>query len=268
MKNWKKLLIPAAVTCVLLIAAVLSLGSQTAKFEKISHEKLRDLLEQKTDSIIFCRQETCCGCGAVEEDLEKLAKAARTSIYAFDIETHSDGDLLRQYGLDIVPAVIHISNGQVNVYKGALTEENLERALTTQYITYDRFDDIVEISYADFQEKADSALDFFVYFGTESCADCKNFTRVLKQHILESTGTGMYYVDLGKVKEAVSEEAYQSFLEAYYIHWVPSILHIKNGVKLSWHEYPDLDYRQDTNHDSIHSEAAKAFLAWFGNELK
>lgn len=268
MKKWKKLLIPAAVVCVILAAAIWALGSPASGFEEISHEKLRGLLEQRENSVIFCKQESCCGCDTVEKDLEKIAKADRLSIYSFEIETHSDGELLQQYGLDIVPAIIHISNGQVNVYKGALSEEHIRKALTPQYITYDRFDDIVDISYEDFQAKADSPSDFFVYFGNERCSDCINFTRVLKQHLQESTGAGMYYVDLGEMKETLSEDAYQSFLETYYINWIPSILHIKNGVKLSWHEYPDLDYRREADNSSINSAAAKAFLAWLDNELK
>ena len=256
-----------SITCIC-SAGFVGCEANHREFIQISEEELSTLLQAKEDAVIFFIQELCKGCGPVKEDLLSIAAETDIDIYSFELETQSAKEMLFQYGLNQVPAIIKIANDQVEVYKGVLSKENIERLLSTDNIEYDRFDSIVEITCDEFQDKINSNTDFFACFSRSSCSDCQNFSKVLHQYLLENPDSGVYVVDIEEAKSSLSESEYEQLLDAYRIQWVPHILHIKNGVKLSSYEYPEMDFRENINNDSPTSEAALAFYAWFDNELK
>lgn len=251
------------------VAAALFAGCQKRDpFQNISEGELEIFLQEKNDGLIFLTQELCGGCERVEENLKECIQKNNVKIYRFEIETQTAKELLYQYGLNQVPAIISISQNQVNVYKGALTEENIERVITTQTVEADRINSIKEINYEEFCQKLNKNCDFFVYFGKQECSDCIDFTEVLKSHMDANNDSGVYYLDLNKIKNDVSEEEYKKILDIYGIKWIPYVLHIKNGVMVAFYEYPKMEYRQNINNNKLDSEAAGDFLAWMDNELK
>ncbi len=260
-------MILTSVGAVIIVLLAVSNGCSNT-FEQISAEKLQMLLQEKEDSIIFCTQALCGGCAEIQKDLKKISVEHNRNIYTVEMDSQSIKELLYQYGLNQVPAIIYISCGQINVYKGDLTEENIERILFTEDIVYERFNGIVEIGYDSFIEKLDSNIDFFVYFNSKSCSDCQKFFKILTQYEKKRSNAGVYFVDLEKIKNEVSSMEYEKILEDQHIEWVPYMLHIKNGVVLSSYEYPELTYRHSANNGSITSEAALAFFDWMDNELK
>lgn len=248
----------------LAVTAMAVFASSCAMFvvEEISLDELEELIQKGDNSIIFCTQETCSGCKAIEPIVKKLAKEIGVKVYAFDLDTQEAKEFLYQYGLNQVPAIIKISDSGMNIYKGTLTEEDIRRALATETIVYERFNSIVAIKYSDYLQKKNENIDFFVYFGSELCSDCIDFHQVLEQFFYNNPKSGVYYVDLD------SEEEYQKIIDENYIEWIPIMLHIKNGVELSSYEYPSYAYRQEKNHQNIDSQAALDFIKWFENELK
>lgn len=189
-KRFPRLALLGGCLCLLLLAAIRF--STPRPFEEISLEKLEWLLRQREDSIILCTQDLCPGCADAERSLKEVSGKATSRIYTFNIDTQSAKELLYQYGLLQVPAVIIIANDQVNVYKGALSKENIARAITTESVLYDRLEQISNIGYTQFLDKVNSAIDFFIFFGSESCADCKTFHEVLEQYIQRRSDAGIY----------------------------------------------------------------------------
>lgn len=240
----------------------------TYEFPEITETELQECLQSKNDSVIFCTQDLCSGCAPVKESLIEIAETNNIDIRIFNVETESSKRLLIQYGLDQVPAIIKISNGEINLYKGVLTKENIERLLSTDHIQYDRISDITEISYTEFLQKANSNIDFFVYFFRDTCSDCQDFSKILNEYLHNNPNAGLYAVDISDIKSSLSEEGYNEFLDNYLIHWVPHILHMKNGVKLSSYEYPALEYRESEDGDNPNSEAANDFHDWINRELQ
>lgn len=159
-----------SVGVVMIVLLAVSIGFPN-KFEKISAEKLQMLLQEKEDSIIFCTQASCGGCAKVQKDLKKISMMHNLNIYSVEVDLQSIKEVLYQYGLYQVPAIIYISCGQINVYKGDLSEENIKRALFTESIVYERFSGLIETSYHALTEKLNSNVDFFVYFSIEGCSD-------------------------------------------------------------------------------------------------
>ena len=243
-------------------------ASEYSEFIQITEEDLCAYLQGNEDVIIFCTQELCKGCEIVKEYLQEIAVENNTTVYSFEVETQSSKELLFQYGLNQVPAIIKTSSGQVEIYKGLLSKENIVRLLSTENIEYDRINNITEISYDDFLQKENSNKDFFAYFSRQDCSDCQIFYKVLSQYVLNNPGSGAYIVDINTVKDSLSETEYERFLDAYSIQWVPYVLHMKNGVRLSSYEYPELEFRANDNYANPSSEAALAFYSWMDNELK
>ncbi len=241
--------------------------SSTYELTEITETELQECLQGKNDSVIFCTQDLCCGCDSVKKSLMEIAENGDIHIRTFNVETESAKQLLFQYGLDQVPAIIKISDGEINLYKGVLTKENIERLMSSNHIEYDRISEITEISYTDFLQKTSSNIDFFVYFFRNTCSDCQDFSKILNEYIRDNPNAGLYAVDISDIKSSFSEEDYEIFLDDFYIHWVPHILHIKNGVNLSSHEYPALEYRENKDGNDPKSEAAKAFYDWMDREL-
>ena len=66
----------------------------------------------------------------------------------------------------------------------------------------------------------------------------------------------------------MNEEDYHLILDEYAVDWIPYILHIRNGVVVSYYEYPTLAYRENTNNADPTADAAAAFLVWLENEQK
>lgn len=78
---------------------------------------------------------------------------------------------------------------------------------------------------------------------------------------------GIYFCDTGEIRSSAAAEEYDWFLEKYDIRWIPTVLHIKNGMELSRYEYPNYEYRQEGD-AGVGSQAAGDFLQWFDNEQK
>lgn len=250
------------------ICSICMVGCQYTEdeFPKITESELQKCLMDKDEAVIFCTQDLCSGCEPVQKSLVKISRDCNIHIQAFDVDTDSAKKLLGQYGLDQVPAIIKISKESIELYKGNLTEENIKRLLLTESVIYDRISNVTAISYSEFLRKANLNEDFFVYFSQDSCLDCINFSEILEEYIQQNLIEGMYVVDISDVKNSLSEEEYKKLLDDYLIHWVPHVMHMKNGISLSFHEYPSLEYRNDGNGDDPKSDAAVAFYDWMNRE--
>lgn len=262
-------LLAGALLITIAVAVWFGISSRPSGLKVISMEELEELLREKDPCIVFCKQDSCSGCKRVEEILLTLSKKSDCEMYVFDNSSQSAKELLyHQYGLAEVPAIIRISSNQINVYKGVLTSENIEKIIETENVVYERFTDVSGISYKVFSEKMAQNADFFVYFGTESCSDCKSFRQILKYYIDENPYSGLYFVDLSEIKNGVTVETYEEIIDTYYIKWIPLVLHIKNGIELSRYEYPYYEYREEPDNEYPTSSAALDFFQWMDEELR
>ena len=233
----------------------------------VTEDKLQSMLSEKTDSLVFCTQELCGGCESVESDLVAIAQEKNIQIYKYEVTTATGQALLMEYGLDQVPAIIKISSGQVNVYKGYLTKENIIRIIDTEFIKYEQIEGIEGISYSAYKQKLNSNTDFFAVFGSPLCSDCTDFLQVIHHYTSQNTTRGMYYINLHDLRETLSQDEYQSIISKNNINWIPYIVHVKNGVIVSYYEYPEQSHRGDNISHDPDSQAAQAFYNWFKNEL-
>lgn len=237
-------------------------------FEDIDLDELKLYLNGTKNGIVFCYQNTCCGCATVKKDLVKIVRKHNIKIVKFAIDTQESKELLFQYGLNQVPAIIKLNNGNVDVYKGDLTKENIERAIVTSNIKKERFDRIIEIDYNKQLDLLNTNADFFLLIGSSMCKDCQAFNTMFNEYINDKPGCGLYYIDCDKVKNECTNIQYETFLEEYAVEWLPCIVHIKNGVRLTDYEYPQIQFRNDENLTSPNCAAASDFLQWFTQELK
>lgn len=268
MKKVRLYLILLTLLIILAIGISMYNSSSGSQFQMISVENLEMRMEQKKDSIIFCTQEICGGCKEVEKSLLEVTREGKYKVYMISIDLPNVKELLNQYGLNQVPAVIKISEGQVNIYKGNLSKANLEKIVASEYMLYDRANGVEDISYSEFVSKVNNNIDFFVYFGSENCSDCKDFDKVFNDYITENPNLGIYYVDLGNLRNRLSESEYKSILEENYIQWIPLVVHLKNGIEVARYEYPKSIYRDNKDNGAVESQSSKDFLTWMECELK
>lgn len=254
------------VLCTVIAVKVLAPTSSSC-MQIVTEDRLQSILSERTDSLVFCTQELCGGCESVESDLVTIAQEQNIQVYKYEVTTATGQALLKEYGLDQVPAIIKISSDQVNVYKSYLTRENIMRIIDTEFIKYEQIEGIEDISYSAYKQKLNSNTDFFAIFGSPLCSDCTDFLQVVQHYTSQNTTRGMYYINLHDLRETLSQDEYQSIISENNINWIPYIVHVKNGVIVSYYEYPEQSHRGDNNGLDPDSQAAQAFYNWFKNEL-
>ncbi len=262
----KKGMIIAGVLVIAIILVAL-MGTGRDVLLSINETDLQEMLAEKRDGVIFCYQETCRGCGDVEKDLTSILQKKGGKCLSFEVSSQNSKEILYEYGLSEVPAVIIISSGQVNVYKGDLSYENLKRVIESPLTEKDRISEVQEITFEEFMTKKSSPKDFFVLFGSKLCSDCIQFDGVLSQLTQEKENHGVYYIDIDTMKESMTEADYDAVMDEYAIQWIPYLLHIRNGVIVSYYEYPNVLFRGNESTEGKNEEIDD-FYKWFDDELK
>lgn len=99
--------------------------------DSIPDKGFNDFIKDKSGLLKF-HALWCAPCKAVNAALKTLEEETGVSVYAIDIDTHSD--VSSQYGISAVPTVIAIQNGEVvGALVGSQTKEKyMELAEATQ----------------------------------------------------------------------------------------------------------------------------------------
>ncbi|MEF9839370.1 MAG: thioredoxin family protein [Lachnospiraceae bacterium] len=267
---------------VVLIILFFSLGISQRKqnkeiFSSITADEVVTAIKEKKDMIIYCGQETCSACRTFSPILESIAIEEKKDIYYLDVDLISSQKELEKYHIQETPTLINISDGKVLIYRGTMQKENIRKAVVQTDIEKEVLNGIVEINDDKLEELNNYPKDFILYIGREDCGDCQNFNPILEQYLLDKS-YGVYFLDIKKYREnAIKENAskeekefYEQLKEKYEIEWVPTLIHIRNGIQISRFEFLDSEYGSlsGNKQKERESEYIAQFYKWMNKEME
>lgn len=117
--------------------------------------------------------------------------------------------------------------------------------------------------------------DFILYIGREDCQDCQKFGPILEDYLRKNSG-GVYYLSLKEYREKAKREGaleedikkYEEIMGRYDVDWVPTLLHIRNGIRVSRYKFLDQEYGELTEQKKkeYEDEYILRFYEWMDRE--
>lgn len=265
-----------------LITLCFSLGifekkKNTEIFPTISANEVVAALEEKKEMIIYCGQETCSACRTFSPMLEKVSVEEQKDIYYLDVDLIASQRELEKYQIQETPTLININHGEVSIYRGTMSEEEIRKAISENDIENVKLEGIIDIDYDSLVEIENQAKDFIIYIGREDCGDCQKFKPILEQYLLDNSN-GVYYLSLKEYREKANKEnaskedvkKYEELKKKYDIDWVPTLIHIRNGIQVSRFEFLDEEYGklEENKKEEYEQECIVNFYEWLNREIK
>ena len=232
-------------------------------------------IEEKSDIILYCGQETCSACRAFAPELKQIADEENKEIFYLDVDLISSQKELQRYQIQETPTLITISNGDMAVYRGTMAREDIRQAITSMESEKVQLKGLEEISENELKEMEDEKTDFILYIGRDDCGDCQMFQPILEQYLSEDSN-GVYYLNIKTIREKAKEEnaserdikIYDDLVEKYDINWVPLLIHIRNGLQVSRFEFLDDSYAalEESDKEEMKDDYVKKFYYWIERE--
>lgn len=283
MKKEKVMICITGLGCgVALIVLCFSLGILGKKrnsevFFEISAKEVMEALKEEKDMIIYCGQDTCSACRSFSPILEKISNEENKKIYYLDVDLIVNQRELEKYQIQETPTLININNGKVYIYRGTMNEGEIRKAISDDDIEKVQLEGINSIIDDSLEKMKTQPKDFILYIGREDCGDCQKFEPILEEY-LSDNASGVYYLSLKEYREKANREnateedvkKYEEIKEKYDIAWVPTLIHIRNGIQVSRFEFLDEGYGEleEKKKKEYEQEYIIKFYEWIDREIK
>lgn len=248
----------------------------TTTFEEISPSNVAAAIKDKDkDMIIYCGQDSCSACRVFTPLVVEVAEEMNLDIYYLDVDLISSQKELEKYQIQETPTLIVINSGDVWVYRGTMSKNDLQRACSHDIIELISIDGVKKIEYGELQTFMEEPLDFILYIGRDDCQDCNKFTPILEQYVTDES-TGVLYLNIKEYRQqAISENAsdeskefYEDLKDNFSINWVPLLIHIRNGIQVSRYEFLSKEYYEldDQAQKDSEEQYILDFYHWMSRE--
>ena len=133
---------------------------------------------------------------------------------------------------------------------------------------------LININLKKLVDLENESKDFILYIGREDCQDCQIFKPILEQNIGRDSEK-VYYLDLKEYRtKAIRENAdskdierYNNIKEKYNIEWIPTLIHIKNGIQISNFQFGNVDSENLQLNDAEMQKETSALVEWLNREV-
>lgn len=240
-------------------------------FPSISINDAITAIEEKREMIIYIGEETCGACRTYLPILKKVSLEEQKEIYYLDVDLISSQKQLEKYQIQETPTLINITREEIFIYRGTMSEEDTRKALTETNIEKVELAGVSNIDENMLEELENQAKEFILYIGRDDCGDCQKFNPILEEY-LNNNSEGVYFLDIKEYrKNAVQENAksediekYEALKEKYSIKWVPTLIHIRNGIQVSKFEFLDAQFGdlKEGQKDEYVEEYIQKFYNW------
>ena len=214
-------------------------------------------------------------CRAFTPLVEKMANEANLDIYYLDVDLILSQKELEKWQIQETPTLVVINDGNIWIYRGSLSEEDLYKACKNYSIEIASVNGLIEIGYTELIKKMNEPLDFILYIGREDCRDCQKFTPILEQYINDES-VGVFYLNIKDYRsKAIAEDAtekdialYENLKDSFSIDWLPVMIHVRNGIQVSRYEFLNEEYYElsTQNQMTVEEESIAEFYKWMSRE--
>lgn len=248
----------------------------TSAFIDISPSDAATAIEAKDkDMIIYCGQDVCSVCRAFTPLVAELAEEENLDIFYLDVDLISSQKELEKYQISETPTLIVINSGDVWVYRGSMSKNDLYKACNGDIIKLAITDGVNRIEYNALEALMEEPLDFILYIGRDDCQDCQKFAPLLEQYVADEA-IGIFYLNIKEFRQQAitenasdeSKEFYEDLKERFSISWVPLLIHFRNGIQVSRYEFLSKEYYDLEGQAQIDSEnqSISDFYHWMSRE--
>lgn len=223
MKKNKVKIIIGIIAGVLILSFVINgiILNSKSTINSVNLEEYQSLFKEDSEKLVLIKNDSCTKCKEIEKSLEEVKKQSEEEIttYVIDVSITPDEELeklLKDNETDSLLQYI-TGSGVASSIKKNISTDSIKKMIGV----------LIEISYEDYMEIANSNEESYVFVGSPSCPYCMASQPIIKR-VFSEESKPIYYLNLSKVSQnSVSDLVEKT--EGVFKGSVPHLLVFKSG---------------------------------------